>query len=83
MAKVSPIVPFVSLLKLVIIELPQWDISKAFHINREERTNMVRQTRSFLWGHNIEFSCRPESVHHATVRRTEGSLYALHPRGQL
>src|SRR5208337_4229365 len=32
---------------------------------------------------NIEFSCRPESDDHSTVRRTAFHLNALHPGGQL
>ena len=34
-------------------------------------------------GHNIEFSCRPESVDRATVRRTALLLGRQHPGGQL
>ena len=36
-----------------------------------------------LWSTNIEFSCRPESADHATVRRTAFLLNRLHPGGQL
>ena len=65
------------------MKLPQWDIQRALPVNREKRATMVSQTKSLLWGHNIELSRPAESTPRRRFFRTQAPLHTPNLRGRL